>query len=226
MSDGKVLFITGASSGIGAATARAAVAAGWRVGVMARSGDTLSEMVTTFGESRAMALPGDVTRRAEVEEAVDTLRKGFGRIDAIFANAGKGLSAAGMEKGDPDEWDHMIDLNIKGLLWTVKASWDALKESGGQAVLTGSVAGLVHIPGSVYGASKWFVRGFAGNLSEEMREFGGRCTVIHPGMVDTPFFDEAKPDKLQPEDIAAAVMYALEQPERADVRSVTVMPTG
>lgn len=226
MADGKVLFITGASTGIGAATARAAVAAGWRVGLMARSEDKLAEMVSTFGENRAMALPGDVTDRGAVGEAVAKLVDGFGAIDAVFANAGKGLSAAGVEKGDPEEWDRMIDLNIKGLLWTVKASWDALKKSKGHVVLTGSVAGIRHIPGSVYGASKWFVAGFGGNLSEEMREWGGRCTVIQPGMVDTPFFDEAKPDKLQPEDIAGAVMYALEQPQRADVRHITVMPTN
>lgn len=227
MSDaGKVLFITGASSGIGAATARAAVAAGWRVGLMARSEDKLADMVSTFGETRALALAGDVLNREEVEAAVARLRDEFGGIDAVFANAGKGLSAAGVEKGDPEEWDHMIDLNIKGLLWTVKASWEALKASKGHMVLTGSVAGIRHIPGSVYGASKWFVAGFGGNLSEEMGEWGGRCTVIQPGMVNTPFFDDAKPDKLQPEDIANAVLYALEQPQRADIRHVTVMPTN
>ena len=91
---------------------------------------------------------------------------------------------------------------------------------------TGSVAGKVHIPGSIYGASKWFVHGYGGNMAEEMREWGGRCTVIAPGMVDTAFFSEPKPDKLKPEDVANAVMFALGQPERSNIPEVTVMPTG
>jgi len=100
----------------------------------------------------------------------------------------------------------------------------ALRASQGHLVMTGSVAGKIHLPGSVYGASKWFVHGFAGNMSQEMREWGGRCTVVAPGMVDTPFFDEPKPDKLQPEDVAQSVVHALEQPRRADLRELVLMP--
>ena len=80
--------------------------------------------------------------------------------------------------------------------------------------------------GSVYGASKWFVHGLAGNMASDMREWGGRCTVVAPGMVDTPFFDEAKPDKLQPEDVAAAVMHALEAPPRAAIQEIFLMPVN
>lgn len=221
----KTLFITGASSGIGAQTARRAVKAGWKVALFARSQDKLDKLVAELGDDSALALAGDVTDPDALQAAIDRTAAHFGAIDAIFANAGKGLDIAGVEHGDPSEWREMLDLNINGLLYTVKYAYPHLKKSNGHAVLTGSVAGKIHLPGSIYGASKWFVQGFAGNLSEEMREWGGRCTVICPGMVDTPFFSEAKPDKLQPEDIAEAVVYALEQPRRADVRDMTIMPT-
>ena len=222
----KKLFITGASTGIGAETARKAVEAGWNVALFARSKDKLDTLADELGTDHAIAVAGDVTKMEEVQAAIENTADHFGSVDAIYANAGRGLDAAGVENGDPDEWRAMLDLNINGLLYTVKAAFPHLKKSKGHAVLTGSVAGKIHLPGSVYGASKWFVQGFAGNLSKEMGEWGGRCTVICPGMVDTPFFDEPKPDKLQPEDVANAVVYALNQPERADVREVTLMPTG
>ncbi|MEL7212728.1 MAG: SDR family oxidoreductase [Pseudomonadota bacterium] len=221
----KTLFITGASTGIGEATARAAVAAGWNVGLFARSKDKLEALDGDLGEA-AMALPGDVTNLEAQQKALAALAEQFGSVDAAFANAGKGLDAPGAEDGDPEEWSTMIDLNIKGLLYTVKAALPHLKPAKGHMVLTGSAAGRRHIKGSVYGASKWFVHGYGGNLAEEMREWGGRCTVIAPGMVDTPFFSEAKPDKLKPEDVAAGVMHALEAPSRAAVQEVFLMPTG
>ncbi|MEI4261107.1 SDR family oxidoreductase [Roseovarius sp. D0-M9] len=221
----KVLFITGASSGIGAQTARDAAKAGWKVALFARSKDKLNDLAAEIGEA-ALALPGDVTDLASVQGAVDETVKAFGSVDAVFANAGTGLDTPGIEKGDPDEWDQLIDINIKGVLLTLKASYAALKKSKGHLVLTGSVAGRVHISGSIYGASKWFVHGLAGNMATDMREWGGRCTVIAPGMVDTPFFEEAKPDKLKSEDVASAVVYAIDQPERANVQEVVIMPTG
>ncbi len=221
----KVLFITGASSGIGAQTARDAAKAGWKVALFARSKDKLNDLAAEIGEA-ALALPGDVTDLASVQGAVDETVKAFGSVDAVFANAGTGLDTAGIEKGDPDEWDQLIDINIKGVLLTLKASYAALKKSKGHLVLTGSVAGRIHISGSIYGASKWFVHGLAGNMATDMREWGGRCTVIAPGMVDTPFFEEAKPDKLKSEDVASAVVYAIDQPERANVQEVVIMPTG
>jgi NADP-dependent 3-hydroxy acid dehydrogenase YdfG len=222
----KTLFITGASSGIGAETARAAAARGWRVALMARSADKLDALVEELGPDRAVALTGDVTNYDDLTAAVAKTIDSFGAIDAVFANAGRGLDAPGIAEGDPNEWRAMMEINVMGVLWTIKATYDALKASKGHLVLTGSVAGNIHLPGSVYGASKWFVHGLGGNLSEEMREWGGRCTVIAPGMVDTPFFETPKPDKLQPRDVADTVVFALEQPKRADVRKLTIMPTG
>jgi NADP-dependent 3-hydroxy acid dehydrogenase YdfG len=220
----KTLFITGASSGIGAATARAAVSAGWRVGLFARSKDKLDALAESLG-GKATALPGDATDLDSQRSAMETFANETGGIDAAFANAGMGLSAAGTDAGDPGEWEQMIRLNILGVLWTVKAAMPYLKERKGHLMLTGSAAGRRHISGSVYGASKWFVHGYGGNLSEEMKSFGGRCTVVAPGMVDTPFFDTPKPDKLQPEDVADAAMHALNADPRCAVNEIFLMPT-
>ncbi|WP_113911971.1 SDR family oxidoreductase [Roseovarius dicentrarchi] len=222
---GKVLFITGASSGIGAETARRAADAGWRVALFARSEDKLKTLASEIGDS-ALALPGDVTDLGTLKDAVAQTVSHFGQLDAVYANAGTGLDTPGVENGDPEEWRNMIDINVMGVLLTMKAAYPELKKTKGHLVLTGSVAGRVHISGSIYGASKWFVHGLAGNMAQDMREWGGRCTVIAPGMVDTPFFSEAKPDKLMPVDVASAVVYALDQPAHANVQEVVVMPTG
>ncbi|KZY42550.1 short-chain dehydrogenase [Roseovarius sp. HI0049] len=221
----KTLFITGASTGIGAATARAAVAAGWNVGLMARSADKLDTLTAELGDA-ALAVSGDATDLAAQEDAVARTVAHFGALDAAYANAGTGLDTPGTEAGDPEEWRKLVDLNVMGVLYTARATLPELRKTRGHLLLTGSAAGRTHIKGSIYSASKWFVHGYAGNMAEEMREWGGRCTLISPGMVDTPFFDEAKPDKLKPEDIAGAVMFALSQDPRAEVREVHVMPTG
>lgn len=224
MTKRKTLFITGASGGIGEATARAAVAAGWNVGLMARSEAKLAKLHTSLGEA-SFYVAGDATELAAQQAAVDAVAERFGGLDAVFANAGMGLDTPGTENGDPEEWRRMIDLNIMALLYTAKAALPELRKTKGHLVLTGSVAGKIHIPGSIYGASKWFVQGYAGNMAQEMREWGGRCTVVAPGMVDTAFFAERKPDKLKPENIANAVVFALNQPERANVPEIVVMPT-
>ncbi|AKH99503.1 short-chain alcohol dehydrogenase [Hoeflea sp. IMCC20628] len=219
----KTLFITGASSGIGAATARAARLAGWNVGLFARSEDKLNALVEELGD-RALALPGDATSLDDQNQALAKLKHTYGNVDAAFANAGMGVKAAGTEQGDPEEWHKLIHVNIMGLLYTAKAAMPHLRLRKGHMLMTGSAAGRVHMSGSVYGASKWFVHGYAGNLAEEMKDWGGRCTVIAPGMVNTAFFDEAKPDKLQPEDVADAVVFALEAKPRNAVREVFLMP--
>ena len=220
----KSLFITGASSGIGAATARIAVAQGWQVGLFARSEDKLQALVDELGD-QAVALPGDVTELKSVTAAMAELEAKTGGLDAVFANAGMGLQSAGTDAGDPEEWERMVAVNVLGVLWTVKAAMPHLKKRSGHLLLTGSAAGRRHISGSVYGATKWFVHGYGGNLSEEMKSFGGRCTIIAPGMVDTPFFDESKPDKLQPEDVAHAALYALEVDPRCSMNEIFLMPT-
>ena len=221
----QTLLITGASSGIGAATARAAVKAGWQVALLARSRDALEKLAAELGDA-ALELPCDITERDQLRDAVGKTVERFGGLDAVYANAGKGSSSPGIEQGDPDDWHAMIHLNVLAVLTTAHATLPHLRKTKGHFVVTGSKAGRDHMKGSVYGATKWFVQGLAGNLAEEMREWGGRCTLITPGMVDTPFFDEPKPDKIQPDDVANAVVFALSQPRSADVREIHIMPSG
>ncbi|EAW26269.1 putative oxidoreductase, NAD(P)-binding domain [Alteromonadales bacterium TW-7] len=226
MAKEKVVLITGASSGIGEASAKTLVNNGHKVILTARSEDKLAELVESLGEDNALSVPADATDFTELENVVTKGLKKFGRLDAAFANAGMGVSTAGTEKGDPDEWSTMIDINIKALLWTAKATLPHLRQNKGHFILTSSAAGRKPIKGSIYGATKWFAYGFGQNLAEEMSEWNGRCTTIAPGMVNTPFFDEAKPDKLDPQDVADAVLFAIEANQRNSVREIYLMPTN
>lgn len=226
MAKEKVVLITGASSGIGEASAKTLVNNGHKVILTARSEDKLAELVESLGEDNALSVPADATDFTELENVVTKGLEKFGRLDAAFANAGMGVSTAGTEKGDPDEWSTMIDINIKALLWTAKATLPHLRQNKGHFILTSSAAGRKPIKGSIYGATKWFAYGFGQNLAEEMSEWNGRCTTIAPGMVNTPFFDEAKPDKLDPQDVADAVLFAIEANQRNNVREIYLMPTN
>lgn len=219
----KTLFITGASSGIGAATARAAVSAGWTVALLARSADKLTDLAAELGDA-ALVTPGDATDIDALSAAVSAAEDRFGGIDAAFANAGRGLDKPGTVEGDLDDIRGMIDLNIMGVVLTARAVLPALRKRKGTLVLTGSAAGRRHIPGSIYGATKWFVHGYAGNMAEEMRAWGGRCGVVAPGMVDTAFFDDGAPGKLQAQDVAGAVMQIIDAPPRAAIREIYLMP--
>ncbi|WP_075610002.1 SDR family oxidoreductase [Alteromonas pelagimontana] len=220
----KTVFITGASSGIGKATARLLVKSGHKVALTARSKDKLEALVNELGNENAFAVAADATNFDELKNAVDKTIEHYGKLDAAFANAGKGVSKAGTEEGDPDEWAQMIDININALLWTAKLTLPHLRKSQGHFLLTSSAAGRTSIKGSIYGATKWFAYGFGRNLAEEMKEWKGRCTTICPGMVNTPFFDEDKEDKLQPDDVAEAVLYAINANPRNSVREVYLMP--
>jgi NADP-dependent 3-hydroxy acid dehydrogenase YdfG len=219
------MLVTGASSGIGAATARAAAAAGLGVALLARRADNLRELVDEIGSDRAMAVSCDAADFAGQAEAVEKVIQHFGRLDIAFANAGTGVSKPGTEMGDPEEWRKVVGINVMGVLWTAKLTLPYLRLQRGHFLVTSSVAGRTLHKGSIYGASKWFVHGFGQNLAEEMAIWGGRCTIVSPGMVDTDFFDTPKPDKLKAEDIAAAVMFAVNAAPRANVREIFVTPT-
>ncbi len=223
--DKKIMLITGASSGIGKQTALLAASKGYHLVLTARRGELLNQIVSEVGEDQAIALPADATSFDEMDHMVSKAIDHWGHLDVVFANAGTGLSKAGTENGDPEEWDKLIDINVKGLLWTAKTTLPHLKDRKGHFLLTASVAGRIPMPGSIYGASKWFAYGFGQNLAREMEKWQGRCTTICPGMVDTPFFDEPKPDKLKPEDVAEAVLYAMEANPRNNVREVMMTPT-
>jgi len=226
MAKEKIVLITGASSGIGEATAKTLVNNGHKVILTARSEDKLTKLVESLGSNNALSVAADATDFTALENVVTKGIEKFGRLDVAFANAGMGVSTAGTEKGDPDEWSTMIDINIKALLWTAKATLPHLRQNKGHFILTSSAAGRKPIKGSIYGATKWFAYGFGQNLAEEMSEWNGRCTTIAPGMVNTPFFDEAKPDKLDPQDVADAVLFAIEANQRNNVREIYLMPTN
>ena len=225
MNNSKVILITGASSGIGKETARLLVENGHKVALTARSEDKLKALVDELGEQNALYVSADASKFSELEQVVEKSVAHFGKLDAVFANAGMGASAAGTEAGDPQEWDKMIDINIKALTYTAKLTMKHLRATKGHFIITSSIAGKITLKGSIYGASKWFAYGFGKNLSAEMKEWGGRCTIICPGMVNTAFFDEAKPDKLDPRDIADAVLYSLTTNERCNIDEITLMPT-
>ena len=220
----KVLLITGASSGIGEATARKAAKEGLKLILTARRKEKLDALVEEFGSENAIGVAADAGNYDELEQAVKQSVDKFGQLDAVFANAGTGVSTPGTEEGDPEEWKQMVDVNINGLLYTAKLTLPHLRKTTGHFLMTGSAAGRITLKGSVYGATKWFVHGFAQNLAEEMKEWNGRCTTIAPGMVNTPFFDEPKPDKLDPDDVADAVLYAINANPRNCVREVFLMP--
>ncbi|ALQ09879.1 MULTISPECIES: SDR family oxidoreductase [unclassified Pseudoalteromonas] len=226
MAKEKIVLITGASSGIGEATAKTLVNNGHKVILTARREDKLTKLVKSLGSNNALGVAADATDFTALENVVAKGIEKFGRLDVAFANAGMGVSTAGTEKGDPDEWSAMIDINIKALLWTAKLTLPHLRQNKGHFILTSSAAGRKPIGGSIYGATKWFAYGFGQNLAEEMSEWNGRCTTIAPGMVNTPFFDDAKPDKLDPQDVADAVLFAIEANQRNSVREIYLMPTN
>jgi NADP-dependent 3-hydroxy acid dehydrogenase YdfG len=226
MADKPVILITGASTGIGAETARAAAKQGYRLVLAARSQDKLAGLRDELGgESNVLTVQCDVQSGEDQKNMVNLALETFGRIDAVFANAGRGGEPGGFSKADPDVWKDMILTNILGVGLTIQHCLPALRESRGHLLLTGSAAGRTTIPGSMYSATKWAVSAIGYGVREELRGSGIRVTLIEPGMVDTPFFDSPPAHALKPEDVANAVMYAVVQPAHVDVNEILVRPT-
>ena len=224
--DDKVFLITGASSGIGAATARHAAQAGYRLVLAARSVDKLQALADELGgEQRALAVGCDVTEFEQQEALVATTLERFGRLDVAFANAGFG-AARGFLQDTPEHWREMVLTNVLGAAYTVRATLPAVKDSSGHILLTGSVAGRRAIPGSLYSATKWAITGMGESLRQDVDGSGIRVTVVEPGMVDTPFFDNPGQGRLEADDIARAVMFAVEQPAHVDVNEILIRPTA
>jgi NADP-dependent 3-hydroxy acid dehydrogenase YdfG len=226
MTDDPVFLITGASTGIGAATARHAAQAGYRLVLGARSADKLAALADELGgEQRALAVPTDVTRWEDNTAIVAAATDRFGRLDVVFANAGFGAKRGWLEE-TPEHWRDMVLTNVLGPAYTVRAAIPALKQTRGHIVVTGSVAGRRALPGSLYSATKWAVTAMGEAIRADLNDTGIRTTVIEPGMVDTPFFDNPGEGRLQPDDIANAVMYAVSQPPHVDVNEILVRPTA
>jgi NADP-dependent 3-hydroxy acid dehydrogenase YdfG len=218
-----VLLITGASTGIGAATARQAAAHGHRVVLAARRTDRLEELAAELGGSeRAIAVRCDVMEWEQQEAMVSRALEAFGRLDVAFANAGFG-AARGFLKETPEQWRDMVLTNVYGAALTIRATLPALRETAGHLLLTGSVAGRRALPGSLYSATKWAVTAMGEALRQEV-DGDIRVTLVEPGMVDTPFFDNPVEDALDADDIARAVMYAITQPDHVDVNEILIRP--
>jgi NADP-dependent 3-hydroxy acid dehydrogenase YdfG len=229
MADGTdpVFCITGASSGIGAATARAAAAAGHRVVLAARSEERIAELARELGgPDRALAVRCDVTEWQDNERLVAAALDAFGRLDAVFANAGFGARRGWLEES-PEHWRSMVLTNVLGAAYTARAAIPALTASRGHLLLTGSIAGHRVLPGSLYSATKHAVVAMAEALRQDLDGTGVRVTCISPGAVDTPFFDRPPTIRaLDADDVARAVMWALEQPPHVDVNEILLRPTA
>jgi NADP-dependent 3-hydroxy acid dehydrogenase YdfG len=226
-----VLLITGASSGIGAASARAA-AASYRLVLAARREDELVALAEELGgPERALAVRCDVTEWDQVEALTAAALEGFGRIDAVFANAGFGATRGFLEES-PEHWKSMVLTNVYGAALTIRATLPHILERGdGHFLITSSIAGRRALPGSLYSATKFAATAMGESLRGELRQMHDntaiKVTLIEPGMVDTDFFDNRPGDwALRDDDIARAVMFALEQPDGVDVNEILIRPTN
>jgi NADP-dependent 3-hydroxy acid dehydrogenase YdfG len=222
-----VFLITGASSGIGAATARHAAEAGYRLVLGARSLEKLEALEQELGgPQRAIAVRCDVTEWDDQQSMVAAALGAFGRIDVVFANAGFGAKRGFLED-TPEHWRSMVLTNVYGAALTIRATMEALRESTGHLLLTGSVAGRRVLPGSLYSCTKWAVTAMGEAARQELVGSGVRVTLVEPGMVRTPFFDDPpESGALEPDDIARTVLFAIQQPPHVDVNEVLVRPVG
>jgi NADP-dependent 3-hydroxy acid dehydrogenase YdfG len=224
--DGKVALVTGASGGIGAAVARKLHEAGASVGLLSRRGDDL-------GLERGLGVACDVRDRSAVEDATQAVVDRFGRLDIAVANAGVGAYGDFLDL-DPEQLEAMVDINLKGTLYTAAAALPHLIDSGaGDFISVASVAGLRALPGeSVYNASKFGQVGFTRSLDHELRERGVRATCICPGGVKTDFAigtgrSEDDPElvgMMSADEVADVVMFALTRPRRLRILTASFRP--
>jgi NADP-dependent 3-hydroxy acid dehydrogenase YdfG len=238
----KVAIVTGASSGIGEATALALVAEGATVVIVARRGDRLQTLATRIADVGGQAFPitADVSDEAQIEAAVQQTQAKFGKVDILINNAGAML--LGMIDGaNTEDWRRMINLNVLGLMYATHKVLPLMKAQGaGHIVNISSVAGRVANAGSgVYNASKWAVGAFSEALRKEVYQNNIRVTIIEPGLVATELPQHVTDPKakettanfygslknLESEDIAAAIAYAVTQPPHVNVNEILIRPT-
>lgn len=226
-----VLLITGASSGIGAATARMA-ADRYRIVLAARRRESLEALAAELGgDEAAIAVVCDVTEWSQVEGLAARALEEFGRIDAVFANAGFGATRGFLEES-PEHWRSMVLTNVLGPALTIRATLPHMLERGdGHYVITSSVAGRRALPGSLYSATKFAATTIGEALRQELRQMREndriKVTLIEPGITDTEFFDD-KPAEwaLRDEDIAREVLHALTAPPGVEINEILIRPTA
>ncbi|MEQ9093158.1 MAG: SDR family NAD(P)-dependent oxidoreductase, partial [Miltoncostaeaceae bacterium] len=175
---------------------------------------------------RTLAVECDVQEWDQVEAMTAAALERFGRLDVVFANAGFGMTR-GFTTGDPEEWRSMVLTNVYGAAITVRSTMPAVIAARGQFLLTGSVAGRKAVPGSLYSATKWAVSAIGESLRAELNGTGARVTLVEPGIVDTPFYDNGSPlpDPLTADDVARTIMFAVDQPAHVDINEILMRPT-
>src|SRR3954454_11775684 len=217
-----VFLITGATSGIGAATARHAAKAGYRLPFGGRSEDKLQALRDELG---ALTLRTDVTSWDDQQALVQHALDAYGRLDVAFANAGVG-HPRGFDAGDPEDVKEMILTNVYGVYLTIRAAAPALKATKGHVLITSSIAGRRALAGSLYSSTKFATTGMAEAARLDFNGTGVRVTVIEPGMVETPGFSHELEETLTADDIARAVLFAVSQPPHVDVNEILIRPTA
>jgi NADP-dependent 3-hydroxy acid dehydrogenase YdfG len=220
--DGKVFLITGASSGIGEATARQAAAAGYRVVLAARSTEKIEALAA---ELAGLAVTCDVSEWDDQQAMVERTLTEYGRIDVAFANAGFGADRS-FKGSTVEHWRSMVLTNVYGAALTIRACYDALVEAKGHLLLTGSVVGRKVAPGSLYSCTKFAVTAMAEAARMELHGTGVRVTLVEPGIVDTPFYEQPWEGMLEADDIARWVMFAVSEPPHVDVSELLIRPTA
>jgi len=240
--EGKVVVITGASSGLGEATARHLAALGARVVLGARRADRIEALAReiTEGGGEALAVPTDVTDRDQVKRLVDAAVETYGRIDVLVNNAGI-MPLSPVERLNIDEWDQMIDVNLKGVLYGVAAALPHFQaQKAGHFINVSSVAGhKVFAASAVYSATKAAVRVFTEGLRQEVKPYNVRTTIVSPGAVRTELLDHISEADVQkanqdyvgqvgvPADaFARVVAFAISQPEEVDINEILFRPTA
>ncbi|MFF1867379.1 SDR family oxidoreductase [Kitasatospora herbaricolor] len=230
MTDSPVTLITGGGSGIGAATARQLLDLGHRVTVTGRDEGRLERFAAELGRPAGLlTLGGDAADHIAVEAWVEATVAAFGQVDAVVANAGVATHDT-LADGDPAGWREMVLTNVLGPALLIRAALSELRASRGRIVLVGSVAGFVHTPGNIYGATKWAVTGLAENTRRMVTADGVGVTLIAPGRVETPFWDGmgGLPEGLllTADQIAGSIVWAIGQPPGVDVNNVIIRPIG
>ncbi|HCU8764720.1 TPA: SDR family oxidoreductase [Staphylococcus aureus] len=224
----KIAVVTGAGSGIGEAIATLLHEEGAKVVLAGRNKDKLQNVANQLAQDSVKVVPTDVTKKEEVDELIKMAQQTFGGLDIVINSAGQMLSSK-ITDYQVDEWDSMIDVNIKGTLYTAKAALPTmLEQSSGHLINIASISGFeVTKSSTIYSATKAAVHTITQGLEKELAKTGVKVTSISPGMVDTVITATYNPTdrkKLEPQDIAEAVLYALTQPKHVNLNEITVRP--
>ncbi|HFE4267819.1 TPA: SDR family oxidoreductase [Staphylococcus aureus] len=222
----KVAVVTGAGSGIGEAIATLLHEEGAKVVLAGRNKEKLQNVANQLSQDSVKVVPTDVTNKEEVDELIKIAQQTFGGLDIVINSAGQMLSSK-ITDYQVDEWDSMIDVNIKGTLYTAQAALPTmLEQSSGHLINIASISGFeVTKSSTIYSATKAAVHTITQGLEKELAKTGVKVTSISPGMVDTAITAAYNPTdrkKLEPQDIAEAVLYALTQPKHVNVNEITV----